>query len=196
MLLFSVSEQVNLAHRGLDFWRDESTAIKLLAPLSHALLSLPDLTSSGDSRDVSVLFEITRRTCLVLVGRLKTLYSFHASELAALQTNLVCTLESSETTWITCLPELALWSLVSVALAMDQSYMAVLSTSIQNAMSTCCIESAAEAIQRAAEVIWIEPVVRESVKPLIYEIEKSTDVIKARATLYTATTKSNSDQLR
>lgn len=167
-----MAEFMNSASANPTFCRDAYTAVKLLASLSHAVLSLPELPVLDIGVHLSTLFEITRLSCLLLLAKLKEYFSHHASELHMLQHKLVALLGKSDLTWIYYLPDLALWSLVSAALVIDRRHMTCLATWINYAMYACGVVSARTAVQKAEHVIWIEVLERTSTMALVMEIDE------------------------
>lgn len=92
-MLSLVAQTVNRNSQNPNFWQDTISAVGLIGPVTHYLISLPRAISvSGQVSQDLVLAELLRLICLNILSRLKGLFSLTTSDEMPLMTRFLGTL--------------------------------------------------------------------------------------------------------
>ncbi|CAG9977263.1 unnamed protein product [Clonostachys byssicola] len=154
----SVARKVNTNSHDSDFWKDAVGAMELLGPVTHHLLSACRIDSVGiNASRIQVLGEIVRLVCLMLLSRLKGLFSLNTLDMTPLWTRFMATLSVFVINRdAACLDGLELWALVTSALVQPGQGMEELLPHIEAAMRSKGSTDIHEAIKLTKELIWID----------------------------------------
>ncbi|KAF4468831.1 hypothetical protein FALBO_4279 [Fusarium albosuccineum] len=159
-MMSSVAQKVNSNSHNPDFWKDGVGAINLLGPVTHHLLSVCRVYQVDiEASEVLILGEMIRLTCLMLLSRLKGMFSLNALDMAPLWANFMTKLPLPVTDKVTThLNDLELWALVTCALVQPGDGMEELLSHIEAAMRTRGITDMHGAIDLAKALIWIDAI--------------------------------------
>ncbi|KAF5003983.1 hypothetical protein FDECE_9483 [Fusarium decemcellulare] len=159
-MMSSVAQKVNSNSHNPDFWKDGVSAIHLLGPVTHHLLSACRVFQAGSATsEVLILGEMIRLTCLMLLSRLKGIFSLNTWDMAPLWANFMTTLSLPVTDKVTThVNDLGLWALVTCALVQPGDDMEELLPHIEAAMRAKGITDMHGAIDLAKSLIWIDAI--------------------------------------
>ncbi|RSL85663.1 hypothetical protein CEP52_016076 [Fusarium oligoseptatum] len=159
-MMSSIAQKVNSNSHRPDFWKDSVSAINLLGPVTHHLLSVCRVCQiGGEASEVLILGEMIRLTCLMLLSRLKGLFSLNTLDMVSLWANFMTTLSLPVMDRVTThLNDLGLWALVTCALIQPGDGMEELLSHIEAAMRAKGIADMHGAIDLARALIWIDAI--------------------------------------
>ncbi|KAJ3550113.1 hypothetical protein NM208_g143 [Fusarium decemcellulare] len=159
-MMSSVAQKVNSNSHSPEFWKDGVSAIHLLGPVTHHLLSACRACQVGsEASEVLILGEMIRLTCLMLLSRLKGMFSLNTLDMATLWANFMTILSLPVMDKVTThLNDLGLWALVTCALVQPGDGMEELLSHIDAAMRAKGITDMHGAIDLAKALIWIDAI--------------------------------------
>jgi hypothetical protein len=114
-----------------------------------------------------------RLALLTLIARLKTAFSLIAPETGFYQTTFLGILALTPEASDVC-PELGLWCMFVVAGSYGRDvFPHSLTSAIREAMTRMSLGTAAEAVQVARSIIWVESIMDSDIEHLVLEIEST-----------------------
>ncbi|KAL4913230.1 hypothetical protein BDW62DRAFT_214401 [Aspergillus aurantiobrunneus] len=172
----ALSDFVNESSCEPGFWKteDDMRPLRILGPVTHALLSIPR-ADCFSLNSFAVVREMARLALLIILAGLKASYGFSAIEMAGLQEKLATFFSGAVRNQLV-LPFLALqlWSLLSATLLQPNGAARSLYVhEISLRMASMRVPDGASAVAAARDVIWIEDIASEdAVASLIIDIDK------------------------
>ncbi|KAH8598684.1 hypothetical protein B0O99DRAFT_683441 [Bisporella sp. PMI_857] len=156
-MMSSVAQIVNYNCNNLHFWQDAVGAVSLLGPVTHHLLSLSRVSDvSSEHSGTLVMGELIRLTCLMLLSRLKSLFSLNVLDTMPLCTKfMVVVAQSMEEDVPNPLMDIKIWALISSALLQPEDNTKALIRHIRTAARSRGIASGRNAIELVQGLIWI-----------------------------------------
>lgn len=159
-MMYSVAHKVNTNSHNPDFWNDSIGALDLLGPVTHHLLSACRISEVGsDISRIRILGEMVRLVCLMLLSRLKSLFSLNTLDMTPLCTNFTTTLSlfvtNREATYV---DNLELWALVTSALVQPSDGMEELLPHIEAITRSKVSTDIHGAVELTKELIWIDAI--------------------------------------
>jgi hypothetical protein len=156
----SITELVKRHEEDEGFWKDGIAATKLLGPVNYQLLSmpkLPDLLEGVQLHRYSLLAELIRLTCILILASLKHRFLLNPCESRPtlirvkrlLDTNLVVPPNQPD------LLDLHLWALLSIYSLQDKNETSYLLNHIHSSMKAKGISAMHAAIDVAKTIIWM-----------------------------------------
>ncbi|CAM1503492.1 Fc.00g010830.m01.CDS01 [Cosmosporella sp. VM-42] len=172
-MVSAITDVVNLNSQSVSFWQRDIGAITLIGPCIHFLLSIPrlpgDLESQANSESL-VAREMVRLSCLLVMSRLKEVFTLFATERAALETRMSQFLSLDAKRLGQKYYELKVWALVTAALLHKRDGREAYIFELQTAMRAVDKTQPLEMIDMAKEIIWVNflesPVADELVRDL------------------------------
>lgn len=115
-MMSGVAAAINAGKDDRLFWKNDMTAVQLIVPVTHTLLSMPRWDNS--------IVERVRLACLIQLSALKRKFGLIAADMSPLQEKLILQLNQQESSidhW-----ELELWVLITLSLErrLDKSILA------------------------------------------------------------------------
>ncbi|KAK7221365.1 hypothetical protein V2G26_009368 [Clonostachys chloroleuca] len=157
-MMSSVARKVNTNSHNSDFWSDGVGAMDLLGPVMHHLLSACRIYSVGsDVSGIQVLGEVVRLVCLMLLSRLKCLFSLNTLDMTPLRTRFMTQLSlfniNRDAAY---LHGLKLWALVTSVLIQPSDGMEELLPYIEAVMRCEGSMDIRGAIDLTKALLWID----------------------------------------
>ena len=150
-------------------------ATRLLGPAAHYALSIPRMSSEAFAlayTSAEVLCEIVRLAILLVLARMKGVFSLIAGETAPLQRKFADMLPLAADAFGSC-PEMVLWCMIVVACSHKREIPRSLTTAIRHAMVRMSISTAPNAIEIARAIIWVEKTMATESERLIHALESA-----------------------
>jgi hypothetical protein len=173
----SVAEVVNSGRSSLHFWKDEVGAIRLLGPVTYHLLSAPRPFEAAtyDDPHVTIVGEIVRLTCLVLLSGLKKRFSLNALDKEPLLANLLNVTVQLPRGLDMELESLTLWALTTSALLQSSHERAYLLPHITSCGRNQNLSDARASIKFARSLLWVDVLEDDEELRLAEEIKRRWD---------------------
>ncbi|KAJ5573435.1 uncharacterized protein N7459_007862 [Penicillium hispanicum] len=169
-----ISDFVNAHFTRPQFWRQEDDlgSPSMLGPATHMLLSLPRFDTS-DTGSFEFAHELTRLALLIVLAGLKRAYGLAAAEMGFLQRKLYHLIQGSGSSKeLFLLPNLQLWSLLTVALFEAPTERNLYIGEISRRMPTARLHNGTSVVELARGIMWIEPLAdRHTIETLSSEID-------------------------
>lgn len=156
------------------FWKseDDMRPIQFIAPITHALLSMPR-AHTFNLNGFQAIREMARLAMLILLAGVKARYGLSAPEMGYLQSKLstlVSVVAKSKMTLL--FSVLQLWCLVVAALLSSGPARRTYVQEISSQITRMNIPDGTDAITTARDVIWIEDIAsQDTVTSLIFDID-------------------------
>ncbi|KAM5378797.1 hypothetical protein ACJZ2D_004270 [Fusarium nematophilum] len=172
-IMSSVVQVVNSKSHSLDFWRDGVGAVSLLGPVTHHLLSLSTTSEArGEASGTSIVGELVRLTCLMLLSHLKGLFYLNTLDMVPLYAKFMATAaQSTGDEEADLLNDLKLWAVVSSAILQSSDNRRVLLPYIRAAMRSKGTPNMPSAIELAKSLIWLDVVEGQREAQLAEEVD-------------------------
>jgi len=150
-------------------------ATRVLGPAAHCALSIPRMTSEAfapTDTSAEVLCEMVRLALLLLVAKIKGAFSLIAGEMVPLQRKFEDMLPLVPDAFGLC-PELVIWCVIAVTCSHKRETRHSLTSAIRYAMARMSMSTAAEAIEVAKTIIWVEKTMAAESEDLILDIQSA-----------------------
>lgn len=158
-MMYSLVEVINRGQEDPNFWHQDLEALRLIGPCLHFLLSMPRLPNEGEESMItpgSIIRELVRLTCLLLISGLRRKFSLPATERASLQERFTFFIALFGHQITDNYHDLKIWALYTAMILQEpvqrQSFADLLAASLPPAVSL----SMPELQDIAREIIWIE----------------------------------------
>ncbi|KAF4554913.1 Hypothetical protein D9617_3g019820 [Elsinoe fawcettii] len=173
-MLSSVARNINQHSGDAGFWNDAISAVNMLGPVTHYLLSMPrqDWTPGTTSPELAVA-ELTRLVCLLILSRLKGKFLLNTVDSHGLASAFMARLhELPSIKTSRCLEDLKLWSLITFALLHHGGHDEALIPDIRAAIGSDDIFRATHAMDLVRGLLWVDVLIDAGrVERLMYDIE-------------------------
>ncbi|KPM35708.1 hypothetical protein AK830_g10862 [Neonectria ditissima] len=155
----TIADVININSYSTSFWKRDMDAIIMLGPCIHFLLSIPRLSNSLDTTNISedlIAREIVRLVCLVIMSTLKESFAFFASERVALQAKVSRFVPQNAKRLGEKYFELRIWALVTAALLQQRDERGVYIQELRREMRALGVSTPHELLEIARGIIWID----------------------------------------
>ncbi|EXJ76030.1 uncharacterized protein A1O5_00538 [Cladophialophora psammophila CBS 110553] len=156
-MMSSVAQMVNRDSDSMPFWKNEVLGIHLIGPVTHRLLSIPRLSDDPTKEsDPSVVGEMVRLSCLIVLSGVKKGFCLNSSDMVPLQAKFAEMAARSLGEIDSRLQDLRLWALVTSALLRPSDARLSLISHIQVHIVSQGLVDARAAVDIARALVWIE----------------------------------------
>ena len=158
------------------FWKNDVSAVRIIGPASHYLLSmsrLPASTASQSPSSVALATELVRLSCLILLAAVKARFSLPATEIFDFHDRYCQLLRQGISAYTDEVLELVLWTAVAVALLSPTDRRNNIISNIRAIMARMSLDSGLVAVQMAEQLVWVKDLMSEEAASLAHEIDTS-----------------------
>lgn len=158
-MISSLADVINTNSHSASFWKKDTSAISLMGPCIHFLLSMPRLPSNFETmadREDLIAREMVRLVCLVLMSRLKELFAFPATERVLLQVRFAEIVSKNIKAVREKYFELTIWALVTGALLQHRDENGLHCEEIHRELRTGDTSMQCDVLEITREIVWID----------------------------------------
>lgn len=157
-MMYSLAEVVNCGHKEPNFWHQDLEALRLIGPCIHFLLSMTRLPNDGEESMItpgSIIRELVRLTCLLLVSGLRRKFSLPATERTSLQDRFTFFIALFGQHIPDNYQDLKIWALYTAMILQEPEHRQAFADLLGTNMPPVSV-SVPEQLGIAREIIWIE----------------------------------------
>ena len=157
------------------FWKEAATVARVMTPIMHLLWALPrpiEHDPAGTESSEQIHFELIRLALLIVITRLKQMFSLISEELHTLEQRFL-EFTSTRPCFEERFPELALWAHVVVATRNQTQSRNVQVSAISRLMISMRIQNSEETVQCVKQLVWIDALMDPGITALESDIDNA-----------------------